>query len=193
MTKAPAQLEAEIAEVLRAKKWQEQIAREDRERRARIAGTTGTTGPSPEQLYEEYQSDLAAGVFHGERRGRAKDFRKAASAAEALRASEAAKRATDDALLAPEQTAAANAHRRAARLHRTDPAGAETAWLHERAVTNHQLAAKARASRALTSPDPTQTKRRFAAYQAQLSAASEHGAMAKEYAAQALAAARKRS
>jgi hypothetical protein len=66
-----AQLNAEIDEALRAKKWQEQVEREDRERRARLARTR----PTPAQLYEEYQSDLAAGVFHGEQRGRARDFR----------------------------------------------------------------------------------------------------------------------
>ncbi len=188
MTKSPAQLNAEIAEALRAKRWQEQIEREDLARRARIAAP----GPTPEQLYDEHAADVAAGVFHGERRGRAKDFRKVASAAEALRASEAAKRATDDALLAPEQTAAAAAHRRAARLHKSDLAGADAAWLHEHAAINHQQAAKARASRALAAPDPTRTKKRLAAYQEKLSAARERGSMAQEYARQALAAARKR-
>jgi hypothetical protein len=111
---------------------------------------------------------------------------------EALRASEAAKRATDDALLAPEQIAAAAAHRRAARLHRIDPAGAEIAWLHDRAVTNHQQAAKARSSRSLRSTHPTRTKKSLAAFQEKLSAATEHGEMAREYARQALAAAKKR-
>jgi hypothetical protein len=53
------------------KEWQERLEREDRERRERM----GRTGPTPEQLYEEYNSDLAAGVFHGEKRGRARDFR----------------------------------------------------------------------------------------------------------------------
>jgi hypothetical protein len=72
MAKTSAQLQAEIDEALRAKKWQEQIEREDRERRARLA----RTGPTPTQLYEEYQSDLAAGVFHGESRGRAREFRR---------------------------------------------------------------------------------------------------------------------
>lgn len=69
--KTPAQLQAEIDEALRARKWQEQVEREDRERRVRLA----RTGPTPEQLYEEHASDLAAGVLHGERRGRARDFR----------------------------------------------------------------------------------------------------------------------
>lgn len=82
MAKTAAQLDAEIAEALRAKQWQAQVDREDRERRARIA----STGPSPEQLYEEHQSDVAAGVFHGERRGRSRSFRKIATAAEALKA-----------------------------------------------------------------------------------------------------------
>jgi hypothetical protein len=71
MTKPAAQLQAEIDETIRARKWQEQVERDDRERRARLA----RTGPTPEQLYEEHASDLAAGVLHGERRGRAKDFR----------------------------------------------------------------------------------------------------------------------
>jgi hypothetical protein len=70
--KTSAQLQAEIDEALRARKWQEQVAREDRERRARLA----RTGPTPEQLYDEHASDLAAGVFHGEPRGRAREFRR---------------------------------------------------------------------------------------------------------------------
>jgi hypothetical protein len=188
-TKSPAQLDAEIAEALRAKEWQGQIEREDRERRARIAATTG---PSPEQLYEEHAADVAAGVFHGERRGRTKQFRKVASAAEALRASEAAKRLSDDAHLVSDHREAAEAHRRAARLHKSDPTGTDAAWLHELAAINHRQAAAARASRALKAPDPTRTKRTFAAYQEKLAAANEHTTMAQEYARQALAAARKR-
>jgi hypothetical protein len=70
--KTPAQIDAEIAESIRARKWQEQIAREDRERRERLANT----GLTPAQVYDERVSDLAAGVFHGEQRGRAKDFRR---------------------------------------------------------------------------------------------------------------------
>lgn len=70
--KTTSQLDAEIAEALRARKWQEQIAREDRERRARLT----RTGPPPAQLYDERAADLAAGVFHGEPQGRAKDFRR---------------------------------------------------------------------------------------------------------------------
>lgn len=199
MTKSSAQLDAEIAEALRAKKWQEQTLREDRERRARIA--EAARRPSPEQLYEEHQADVAAGVFHGERRGHARQFRRAASAAEALRASETAKHASDDALLAPQQREAAEAHRRAARLHKSrrgpegeaDPAGAEAASLHEYAMINHRQAAKARESRALKAEDPTRTKKHFAAYQEKLAAAKEHGMMAQEYARQALTAARERA
>ncbi len=70
--KTPAQLDAEIAEALRAKKWQEQIAREDRERQARLA----RTGPTSTQIYDERAADLAAGIFHDEQRGRARDFRR---------------------------------------------------------------------------------------------------------------------
>ena len=188
--KTPAQLNAEIAEALRAKKWQEQVAREDSARRARIAGTTG---PSPEQLYDERAADVAAGVFHGERRGRAKQFRKVASAAEAFRASENAKRRTDDVFDADEHRAAAEAHRRAARLHKSDPSGADASWLHDLAASNHRQAATARSSRALKAADPARTQKTFAAFQEKLSAANEHTSMAQEYARQALAAARKRA
>jgi len=186
--KTAAQLDAEIAEALRAKKWQEQVAREDRDRRARIA----TPGPSPEQLYDERVADVAAGVFHGERRGRAQSFRKVATAAEALKASEAAKRWSDDVHDAAEHRAAAEAHRRAAKLHKSDPAGTDAAWLHDRAASNHQQAAAARASRALKTTDPARTPKTFAAFQEKLSAANEHTAMAQEYARQAIAAARMR-
>ena len=189
MAKTTTQLDAEIAEALRAKQWQEQVAREDRERRARIA----STGPSPEQLYEEHQSDVAAGVFHGEHRGRARSFRKIATATEALKASEAAKRWSDDVHDAPEHRIAAGAHQRAAKLHKSDPSGADAAWLHDRAASNHRQAATARASRALKMADPARTKKIFAAFQEKLSAATEHTAMAQEYARQALAAARKRT
>ena len=74
MPKSPTQLDAEVAEALRARRWREQVDREDAERRARLERSA--TAPSPEKLYEEYQSDLAAGVFHGEQRGRARDFRR---------------------------------------------------------------------------------------------------------------------
>ena len=74
MTKSAAQLDAEIAEAIRAKKWQAQVEREDRERRARLARQAAS--PTPRQLYEEHQSDLGAGVFHGEQRGRARQFRR---------------------------------------------------------------------------------------------------------------------
>lgn len=189
MTKSPAQLDAEIAEALRAKQWQEQIEREHRERQARLAAT----GPSPEQLYEEHAADVAAGVFHGERRGRARSFRKIATAAEALRASEAAKQWSDDVYDATEHRAAAEAHRRAARLHKSDPTGADAAWLHDLAAINHRQAATARASRALKATDPSRTQKTFTAFQEKLAAANEHTAMAQEYARQALAAARKRT
>lgn len=116
----------------------------------------------------------------------------AALRGKALRASEAAKRASDDALFAPEQTAAASAHRQAARLHKSDPTGKDAAWLHELAGINHRQAARARASRALSTADPTKTPKTFAAFKEKLSAANEHTSMAQEYARQALAAARKR-
>ena len=118
----------------------------------------------------------------------------AALRAKALSASEAAKRRSDDAMLAPEQIVAAAAHPRAARLHKankTDP-GAEVVWLHDLAAINHRPAPKARASRAFNAPDPTRTKKSLAAYQEKYAAATEHGHMAQEYARQALAAARKR-
>ena len=190
MAKTASQLDAEIADALRAKKWQDQVAREDRDRRARIAGSTG---PSPEQLYEEHAADVAAGVFHGERRGRARDFRKIATATEALRASEDAKRRSDDVFDAAEHRAAAEAHRSTARLHKSDPSGADAAWLHDLAASNHRQAAAARSSRALKAADPARTPKTFAAFQEKLSAANEHTAMAQEYARQALAAARKRA
>ena len=74
MAKTTAQLNAEIAEALRARRWQEQVTREDRKRRERLAPRD--TSPTPEQLYEEYQADVAAGVLHGEPRGRAREFRR---------------------------------------------------------------------------------------------------------------------
>jgi len=187
MSKTAAQLDDEIAEALRAKQWQEQIEREDQARCERLARYAAT--PSPEQLYEEHASDLAAGVFHGEKRGRARQFRKVASAAKALRASEAAKRLSDDAYSVDEHRAAAEAHRRAARLHKS-AGGTDVAWLHELAASNHRQAAAARASRAYKHEDPTRSKRTFAAYQEKLSAANEHQTMAQEYARQALAAAK---
>lgn len=196
-SKSAAQLDADIAEALRAKQWQEQIDREDRERRARLARYA--TSPTPEQLYEEYQSDLAAAVFHGEYRGRARDFRrghaakKIATAAEALRATERAKALTDDAYSVLDHRTAADAHRYAARLHKSDSAGKEAAWLHDLAAINHRQAANARASQAYKAPDPTHTKRTFAAYQEKLSAANEHTTMSQEYARQAIVAARRRT
>lgn len=77
MSRRAADLQREIDEALRAKKWQEQVAREDRQRRERLARQESS--PTPEQLYEEYLSDYAAGVFHGERRGRQRDFRQHAT------------------------------------------------------------------------------------------------------------------
>lgn len=115
------------------------------------------------------------------------------STAEALRASEAAKRWSDDVYDASEHRIAAGAHRRAARLHKSDPTGADAAWLHELAASNHRQAAAARSSRALKTADPARTPKTFAAFQEKLSAANEHTAMAQEYARQAIAAARKRT
>ena len=113
--------------------------------------------------------------------------------AEAIRASEAAKRRSDDVFDAAEHRAAAEAHRLAARLHKSDPTGADAAWLHDLAASNHRQAAMARASRALKAADPARTKKTFASFQEKLSAANEHQAMTQEYARQALAAARKRA
>lgn len=75
MAKTAAQLNAEIAEALRAKAWQDRIEREEIARRARVAALDAR--PSREQLYNEQAADRAAGVFHGEQRGRSRDFRKA--------------------------------------------------------------------------------------------------------------------
>jgi hypothetical protein len=196
--KTHAQIEAEIAEALRARKWQEQVAREDRERRARLA----RTGPTPAQIYDEHAADLAAGVLHGEQRGRAREFRrgpqhaekKIASATEALRASEYAKRLSDDAYSPEDHRAAVEAHRRAGKLHKSDPTGAEAGWLHDLAASNHRQAANARTAEGKIDPvKATRTKRSFEAYQEKITAAREHGIMAEEYARQALAAAKKRA
>jgi hypothetical protein len=111
---------------------------------------------------------------------------------EAIRASEVAKRLSDDVYDAAEHRTAAEAHRRAARLHKSDPTGADAAWLHDLAAINHRQAATARASRALKAADPSRTQKTFAAFKEKLSAANEHTTMAQEYARQALAAARKR-
>ena len=111
--------------------------------------------------------------------------------AEALRASEAAKLRSDEVFGVAEHRAAAEAHQRAARLHKTDPTGTDAAWLHDLAAINHRQAATARASRALNAADPTRTAKTFAAFKKKLSAANEHTSMAQEYARQALAAARK--
>lgn len=111
----------------------------------------------------------------------------------ALSASEAAKRKSDDVFNVADHRAAAEAHRRAARLHKADPSGADAAWLHELATSNHRQAATARASRAFKTADPARSPKTFAAFQEKLSAANEHTVMAQEYARQALVAARKRS
>ena len=115
------------------------------------------------------------------------------SVADALRASEAAKRRSDEVFGVDEHRGAAEAHRRAARLHKSDPAGTDAAWLHDLAAINHRQAATMRASRALNAADPTRTAKTFAAFKEKLSAANEHTSMAQEYARQALAAARKRA
>jgi hypothetical protein len=133
----------------------------------------------------QLDADISAALT---KRGRG---RKAVSATEALRASEAALRATDDALLAPEQQIAAEAHLRAARLHKSDPAGAEAAWLHDLAASNHRQCAKARKSMPRKVPGPLNA--RWNAYQEKLSAALDHGHMAKEYARRAVTAARERT
>ena len=117
---------------------------------------------------------------------------KAPKAPEALRASEAAKRRSDEVFGVAEHRAAAEAHRRTARLHKSDPSGTDAAWLHDLAAINHRQAATARASRALNAADPTRTAKTFAAFKEKLSAANKHTSMAQEYARQALAAARKR-
>jgi hypothetical protein len=192
VTKTPAQLDAEIAETLRAKQWQEQIEREHRERQSRLT----QTGPSPEQLYEEHAADVAAGISHGDRRGRARSFRKVTSVADALRWSEKAKQLSDDAYSADDHREAAEMHRRTALLHKSggDPAGAEVAWLHNQAVNQHRQATKARAAASKTSAERAlQKSKTWAAYQEKIAAASDHQHMAQEYARQALAAARKRT
>lgn len=188
MTKSPAQIDAEIAEALRAKKWQDQVAREDAARRARIAAP----GPSPDQIYEEHAADLAAGVHHGERRGRSRALRRAASPEEARMSSGFAARLSEEALTAASHREAAAAHVAAAKKHKSDPAGVEVAWLHDLAASNHRQAAQARASKTFKNPRSAPGKT-FAKYQEKLAAAVEHGHMAQEYARQALAAAKKRS
>ena len=110
---------------------------------------------------------------------------------EAVRASEFAGRLSDGVYSADEHRAAAAAHHRAARLHKSTAVGKNAAWLHELAASNHKQAAAARSSRALKTPDPSRTPRTFAAFKEKLSAANEHTSMAQEYARQALAAARR--
>ena len=114
------------------------------------------------------------------------------TAADALLATEWAKKLSDDAYSAEDHRKAAKAHRRAAQLHGYTTAGADAVGWHESAALQHRQAAKARTSRAYKAPDPTATKRRFAAYKEALSAANDHSSMAMEYARRALAAARAR-
>ena len=111
----------------------------------------------------------------------------------AIQASEIAKRLSDNVYDAAEHRVAAEAHRRAARLYKSDPAGVDVAWLHDLAASNHRQAATARASRALKAADPARPQKTFAAFKEKLAAANEHTSMAQEYARQALAAARKRT
>lgn len=150
-----------------------------------LHGQAHSTIKSSAQLDAEIAEALAARPVHS--------ARKVAATTDAIHASEAAKRRSDDAFDAAEHRAAAEAHRRAGRLHKSDPAGADAAWLHDLAAINHRQAATARASRALHTPDPARTKKTFAAFKEKLSAATEHTSMAQEYARQALAAARRRS
>jgi hypothetical protein len=191
MSKTPAELDAEIAESVRTREWQAQVEREHRDRQARIA----QTGPSPGQIYEEHAADVAAGVHHGERRGRARSFRKVATAADAIRWSEKAKQLSDDAYSAEGHREAAEMHRRAAQLHKSggDPAGAEVGWLHDQAASQHRQAAKARSAASKTDAERAlQKSKTWSAFKDKIAAASEHATMAQEYARQAIAAARKR-
>lgn len=119
--------------------------------------------------------------------------KRAVPAADALRASEYAKRLTDAAYSAEEHRAAAKAHERAAKLHKSDPTGVEAAWGHGLAASQHRQVAKARtAERKVDAPKALQKTKTWAAYQEKLAAVRDHTAMAEEYARQALAAAKKR-
>lgn len=120
-------------------------------------------------------------------------IRKDATAANALQWSEAAKRRSDDAYTVDDHRTAAEAHRRAARIHKANLADKDVAWLHTLAESNHRQAAKARAAERKIDPvRATRTPKAFATYQDKMAAASEHQTMASEYARQALAAARTR-
>ena len=162
-------------------------------RSAQSAETVSHKPAYSARLDAEIAEALATGSIPTQRRERKQAFHKSASAAETLRASEAAQRLSDAVYDAIEHRDAAEAHRRAARLHKSDPAGADAAWLHELAAINHRQAATARASRALKAVDPARTQKTFTAFQEKLSAANEHTTMAQEYAKQALTAARKRT
>lgn len=116
------------------------------------------------------------------------------SVEEALRASEYAKRLTDDVYSAEEHRAAAKAHQRAAKLHKSDPAGAEAGWQHEHAASQHRQAAKARtAERKIDAQKAFQKSTAWGAYQEKLAAVRDHTAMAEQYARQALIEARMRA
>lgn len=142
--------------------------------RGPVQSTNHSTVKSPAQLDAEIAEALGANP-------------------EAARASEFAKRLSDDVFSADDHRAAAKEHRRAARLHKSTATGADIAWLHDLAAINHKQAAAARASRALKAADPSRTQKTFAAFKEKLSAANEHTSMAQEYARQAIAAARKRA
>lgn len=67
MSKTAAQLDAEIAEALRAQEWN---ARTAREHAALMARRREAEQPPTRSAYEAYNDKLAAGVFHGDdRRG----------------------------------------------------------------------------------------------------------------------------
>ena len=70
--KTAAQLQAEIDDELRAKEWQARTERDELARRERVAAMDAR--PSQEQRYNERAADRAAGIEHGEKRGRASEF-----------------------------------------------------------------------------------------------------------------------
>ena len=72
--KTAAQLQAEIDDELRAKEWQARTERDELARRERVAAMDAR--PSQEQRYNERAADRAAGIEHGEKRGRASEFRR---------------------------------------------------------------------------------------------------------------------
>jgi hypothetical protein len=246
MTKTSAQLDADIAEVLRAKAWQNylitvpqlEFRTVDAQTWSAIRGegldeehdapkreqwvmavlpisrtdAEGLRSLDPATIEKFNGFDIALKRAYGTRIIDLVDYdagivrlvtqldreahasKKIATPAEALRSSERAKALTDDAHSVLDHKAAADAHGRAAKLHKSDPAGKGVAWLHDLAESNHRQAAKARAAEGkIDAVKATQTRKGFAAYQEKLAAAREHGIMAEEYARQALAAARKRS